>query len=199
MHLGLTAQLAHFVCYVGRFFHSWFSHASCFFTTHWVLFDWHFIASCRFSLLGRFLAMAQLALDDPLALKKLLGDCAVPAPVVAHLDQLGYRSVALLGFAVPSDGQVDELIEKLMPRDLGENVDLLSPGASSLRRVIRQCFEACQSKGGSLPSEPVLANSTRPKLSLAECKELKIKFAEHFPGELLTPESTPSYKPQRSD
>ena len=74
--------------------------------------------------------MAQLALDDPLALKKLLGDCAVPAPVVAHLDQLGYRSVALLGFAVPSDGQVDELIEKLMPRDLGENVDLLSPGAS---------------------------------------------------------------------
>ena len=169
------------------------SHASCFLTTYWVLFDWHFIASCGFSLLGRFLAMAQLALDDPLALKKLLGDCAVPAPVVAHLDQLGYRSVALLGFAVPSDGQVDELIEKLMPRDLGESVDLLSPGASSLRRVIRQCFEACQSKGGSLPSEPVLVNSTRPKLSLAECKELKIKFAEHFPGELLTPESTPSY------
>ena len=50
-----------------------------------------------------------------------------------------------------------------------------------------------QFKGGSLPSEPVLANSTRPKLSLAEYKELKIKFAEHFPGELLTPESTPSY------
>ena len=90
--------------------------------------------------------MAQLALDDPLALKKLLGDCAVPASVVAHLDQLGYRSVALLGFAVPSDGQVDELIEKFMPRDLGENIDLLSPGASfffrptpcGFRQVVQQ-------------------------------------------------------------
>ena len=79
--------------------------------------------------------MAQLALDDPLALKKLLGDCAVPAPVVANLDHLGYRSVALLGFAVPTDGHFDELIEKLMPRDLGETIDLLSPGAASLRRM----------------------------------------------------------------
>ena len=132
--------------------------------------------------------MAQLALDDPLALKKLLGDCAVPAPVVANLDHLGYRSVALLGFAVPTDGHFDDLIEKLMPRDLGETIDLLSPGAASLRRALRQCFEACQSKG-----EPTMANPTKPKLSLAEYKELKTKFTEHFPGELLTPESTPSY------
>jgi len=137
--------------------------------------------------------MAQLALDDPLALKKLLGDCAVPAPVVANLDHLGYRSVALLGFAVPTDGHFDDLIEKLMPRDLGETIDLLSPGAASLRRALRQCFEACQSKGGGMPSEPTMANPTKPKLSLAEYKELKTKFTEHFPGELLTPESTPSY------
>ena len=88
----------------------------------------------------------------------------MPAPVVAHLDHLGYRSEALLGFAVPSDGQFDELIGKLMPRNLGENVDLLSPGAASLRRVIRQCFEACQSKGGGMSSEPTLAATVKPKL-----------------------------------
>ena len=66
--------------------------------------------------------MAQLALDDPSALKKLLEDCAVPAPTVANLDLLGYRSVALLGFAVPSDGHVDEMIEKLTPHDLGDRL-----------------------------------------------------------------------------
>ena len=80
--------------------------------------------------------MAQLALDDPAALKKLLENCAVPAPTVANLNLLGYRSVALLGFAVPSDGHVDEMIEKLTPHDLGEQIDLLSPGAASLRRKV---------------------------------------------------------------
>ena len=35
--------------------------------------------------------MAQLALDDPTALKKLLGDCAVPATIAANLELLGYR------------------------------------------------------------------------------------------------------------
>ena len=136
--------------------------------------------------------MAQLALDDPAALKKLLDDCAVPAPIVANLNLLGYRSVALLGFAVPSDGHVDEMIEKLTPHDLGEQIDLLSPGAASLRRAIRQCFEACQAKGG-IPCEPNFATAAKPKLSLTEYKELKLKFVEHFPGELLTPESTPSF------
>ncbi|CAL1146661.1 unnamed protein product [Cladocopium goreaui] len=97
--------------------------------------------------------MAQLALDDPAALKKLLEDCAVPAPTVANLNLLGYRSVALLGFAVPSDGHA---------------------------------------KGG-IPCEPNLATAAKPKLSLSEYKELKLKFVEHFPGELLTPESTPSF------
>jgi len=124
--------------------------------------------------------------------KKLLSDCSVPAPVMANLDVLGYKSVALVGFAVPSNGQADDLVEKLFPRDLGEQVDLLLPGAASLRRVIRQCFDACQAKGG-MPIEPQIAVPVKPKLSLAEYKELKLKFADHFPGELLTPESTPSF------
>ena len=136
--------------------------------------------------------MALMALDDPASLKKLLLDCSVPAPVVANLDVLGYKSIALLGFAVPNDGQVDDLVEKLYPRDLGEQVDLLSPGAASLRRVVRHCFDACQAKGG-MPTEPQIAVQAKPKLSLAEYKELKLKFADHFPGELLTPESTPSF------
>lgn len=50
-------------------------------------------------------------------------DCNVPAPVVAHLDVLGYKSVALPGFAVPTDGQFDELAEKIIPREL-ESIDL---------------------------------------------------------------------------
>ena len=137
-------------------------------------------------------SMAQLALDDPASLKKLLSDCSGPAPVMANLDVLGYKSVALVGFAIPSDGQVDDLVEKLFPRALGEQIDLLLPGAASLRRVIRQCFDACQAKGG-MPTEPQIAVPVKPKLSLAEYKELKLKFTDHFPGELLTPESTPSF------
>lgn len=136
--------------------------------------------------------MSHLALDDPLALKKILMECHVPTPIVAHLEVLGYKSVALLGFAVPSESQFDELIEKIIPKDLGEPVDLLSPGAASLRRVIRQCFDACSSQGG-LTREPQAAAMPKPKLTLAEYKELKIKFHEFFPGELLTPESTPSF------
>ena len=136
--------------------------------------------------------MAVLPLDDTLALQKLLQECLVPAPIIANLDMLGYKSIALLGFAVSSEEHFDELIEKLIPKDLGESVDLFSPGASSLRRVIRQCFEACNSQSG-MAREPPPSTLPKPKLTLAEYKELKAKFHEHFPGELLTPESTPSF------
>ena len=42
-----------------------------------------------------------LPLDDAGAFKKLLQDCAVPPPIIANLAALGYRTVALLGFALP--------------------------------------------------------------------------------------------------
>ena len=90
----------------------------------------------------------QLSLDDPATLKKLLQDCGVSAPITAQLDHLGYKTVALLGYALPHEGMFDELLEKLIPKDLGETVDLLSPGAASLRRVLRQCFDACQDQAG---------------------------------------------------
>lgn len=136
--------------------------------------------------------MAALPLDDPLTFKKMLQDCAVPPPIVANLESLGYKTVALVGFALPSDGQPDDLIEKVLPKDLGEAIDLLSPGASSLRRVIRMCHDACQTMGVSARESPPVVVS-KPKLTLAEFKEMKQKFMEHFPGELLTPESTPSF------
>ena len=60
--------------------------------------------------------------------------------------------MALLGFALPNEGMIDELLEKLIPKDLGETVDLLSPGAASLRRVLRQCLDACQDQA-SMPRE----------------------------------------------
>ena len=134
----------------------------------------------------------QLALDDPVALRKLLTDCAVPAPVVANLDLLGYKTVALLGYSIHSDSQLDELISKIIPHELGETLDLFSPGASSLRRVIKQCFDACQDTNGMAKDVPA-TTAPKPKLSLSEYRDLKTKFTEFFPGELLTPESTPSY------
>ena len=64
----------------------------------------------------------QLALDDPVALRKLLTDCAVPAPVVANLDLSGYKTVALLGYSIHSDSQLDELISKIISHELGETL-----------------------------------------------------------------------------
>ena len=68
----------------------------------------------------------------------------------------------------------------------------MSPGAASLRRVIRQRFDPCNSQGG-IAREPQAPSVPKPKLTLAEYKELNTKFNEYFPGELLTPESTPSF------
>ena len=47
------------------------------------------------------------------------------------------------------DGQPEELIERVIPKDRGETIDTLSPGAASLRRMIRQCHEPCHAMGGT--------------------------------------------------
>ena len=79
-----------------------------------------------------------------------------------------------------------------IPNELGEALDLFSPGAASLRRVIKHRFEACQETSG-MAKELAPPAAPKPKLSLSECRDLKTKFMEFFPGELWTPESIPSY------
>ena len=133
-----------------------------------------------------------LALDDPATLRKLLQDYGVPATVCAHMELLGYKTVALLGYSIQADSQLDDLLAKLWPTELGEQVDLFSPGAASLRRTVKTCFEACQ-ESRQLSTELPMMPAPKPKLTLSEYRDLKAKFQDHFPGELLTPESTPSF------
>ena len=118
-----------------------------------------------------------LALDDPATLRKLLQDYGVPATVCAHMELLGYKTVALLGYSIQADSQLDDLLAKLWPTELGEQIDLFSPGAASLRRTVKTCFEACQ-ESRQLSTELPMMPVPKPKLTLSEYRDLKAKFQD---------------------
>ena len=58
-------------------------------------------------------------MDDPAAFRKLLTESAVPDIFMAHMEFLGYTTIALLGHAVSGADQVETLVQALVPPRFG--------------------------------------------------------------------------------
>lgn len=67
--------------------------------------------------------MALLPLDVPLALKAISEECSVDPVACTHIDMLGFKTIALVGHALPGLDQLDLFAEKLAPTDLGATFD----------------------------------------------------------------------------
>ena len=136
--------------------------------------------------------MSLAAMDESLALRKVLQDCQMSTAAVDHIIGMGYTSIALLANAVGAESNLDEFVKHVSPVPEGETFQQFSPQTASIRRSVKECLALSMVAGrASFPEPPVLP-LPRAKMTSSEYKELKDQFLTNYPGELLTPSNTPS-------
>eukprot|EP00435_Cladocopium_sp_Y103_P035034 s465_g9.t1 len=99
------------------------------------------------------------AMDDPAALRKLLGDCNLSSIMVEHVVGQGYTTIALIAHAVSDPTQVDEFVQHLSLVNAGEEYQPFSPQSAALRRAVKECMNVALDVGrtaapGSLATCP---------------------------------------------
>ena len=127
-------------------------------------------------------------MDDHGTFRSLMNDVGVSSVIVAQ----GYTTIALLAHAVPDPEQIEAFVERISLIPMGEKFEQFSSQTSSLRRLVKECVEKAHGSGRPLPAEPPPPTAPKSKLSAAEVRAMKQSFSQSYPGELLTPASTPS-------
>ena len=85
-------------------------------------------------------AMARVV-DDAEALQQLLRESRVDERTRAHVISRGYRTIALLGFAIPENG-LEDFVKYLTPLEGEEAFQPYAPQVARLRRALTRCLEA---------------------------------------------------------
>eukprot|EP00435_Cladocopium_sp_Y103_P029848 s4408_g7.t1 len=130
------------------------------------------------------------AMDDPAALRKLLGDCSMSSIMIEHIIGQGYTMIALMAHAVVETDQVEAFTQHLSLIPAGEEFQPFSPQTASIRR--KECLAMALDTGRPSAPDVVAAAPSKSRLSASEAKELKDQFRINYPGELLIAASTPS-------
>ncbi|CAE7302951.1 LRRC45 [Symbiodinium sp. CCMP2592] len=136
------------------------------------------------------------AFDDPAALVALLRQWSAPDELLEVLTVKGFKTIATIAYAIPPDGSPDDWIRVLWPpADPNDTLARITPAASFARRLLVQARDLVHP--APAPSTPASAGSAPPSLPgpkiTAEAAELlRQKFIEAYPGEVLSPSSTPS-------
>ena len=60
------------------------------------------------------------AMDDPAALRRLLGDCSMASPLIEHIISLGYTTIATIAHALGDPESIEEFVEHLSLIPAGE-------------------------------------------------------------------------------
>ncbi|CAE7508033.1 LRRC45 [Symbiodinium sp. CCMP2592] len=134
--------------------------------------------------------------DDPAALVALLRQWSAPDELLEVLTVKGFKTIATIAYAIPPDGSPDDWIRVLWPpADPNDTLARITPAASFARRLLVQARDLVHP--APAPSTPASAGSAPPSLPgpkiTAEAAELlRQKFIEAYPGEVLSPSSTPS-------
>ena len=140
--------------------------------------------------------MPPAKLDDAAHLSDLLTGWGSPASLHASLVAAGFDTVGKLAFAV-SDGDaaaVPAFLHKVLDPSGGTDpATLLTASAACLRRAISHAKAAV----AAVPPAPAPAAASVPgasatKLTPVQFRDLKSAYLAAYPGELLTPEHTPS-------
>ena len=108
------------------------------------------------------------AMDDPLALRKLLGDCLMSSIIIEHIIGLGYTTISMIHSTIPT----------------GEDYQPFSPQSACIRRAIKECMAVALDSGRSSTPEVPVAAQQRARLSAAEAKELKDQFSVNYPWQV---------------
>ena len=132
------------------------------------------------------------AMDDHGTFRSLMNDVGVSSVQTEHIVAQGYTTIALLAHAVPEPDQIEAFVEHISLIPMGEKFEQFSSQTSSLRRLVKECVEKAHGSGRALPAETPPPTAPKTKLSAAEVKAMKQSFSQSYPGELLTPASTPS-------
>ena len=132
------------------------------------------------------------AMDDPTALRKLLGDCLMSSIMIEHIIGLGYTTISMIAHAVGDPDQFEAFTQHLSLIPTGEEYQPFSPQSACIRRAVKECMAVALEAGRSSTPEAPVAPQPRTRLSAAEAKELKDQFCDNYAGELLTPATTPS-------
>ena len=98
-----------------------------------------------------------LAMDDPAALRRLLGECAMPSIWVEHIIGMGYTAIAMIAHAVGDADQLEAFSQHLSLVRAGETFSPFSPQTATIRRAVRDCMTFALDAGRSSAPDPAPA------------------------------------------
>ncbi|CAE7232659.1 unnamed protein product, partial [Symbiodinium sp. CCMP2456] len=140
------------------------------------------------------MSSAPPAFDDPLALSALLAKWTAPDTLHPLLVAKGFRTIASIAYAIPGDGSPDDFLRVLWPpSDPNNPTTLVTPEASFARRLLVQSRDLVHPPASSAgPAAATIPSVPPPKITAENAETLRAKFIDSYPGELLSPASTPS-------
>ena len=137
--------------------------------------------------------MAHPRMDDAAYLTSLLAEWGAPANLQAALIAGGFTTLATVAFAAEEGSDEAPLIRALLR--ITDDPLPVRPSVANARRLI----DFAAAAAGRVPAPPVVASpasllapANGPKLTAEMAKDLRAKFLSHYPGELLSPDTTPS-------
>ncbi|CAE7792507.1 unnamed protein product, partial [Symbiodinium sp. CCMP2456] len=156
--------------------------------------DAHFVDCLWILWTSAEMSSAPAAFDDPLALSALLAKWTAPDTLHPLLVAKGFRTIASIAYAIPGDGSPDDFLHVLWPpSDPNNPPTLVTPEASFARRLLVQSRALVHPPASSAgPAAAAIPAAPPPKITAENAETLRAKFIDSYPGELLSPASTPS-------
>ena len=125
--------------------------------------------------------------DDTVFLDSSLVAWGVPETVRQALAAKGFTTMSLIAHALPSSDHLESFVDLVLgrPEGLAPDAPLLSPEASALRRVVKEC-SAVVSGTSSLSGIPSSALTVpKPKLCAGDVTKMVTDFTAKYPSEFL--------------
>ena len=111
------------------------------------------------------------AMDDPAALRKLLGECSMAPILIELIVGLGYTTIATIAHALGDPERIEEFVEHVSLIPTRETFIPFSPQTASIRRAVRECISVALEAGCSSAPDSTVAAPVRTRLTAAEAKE----------------------------
>ena len=89
------------------------------------------------------------AMDDPAALRKLLGDCLMSSIMIEHIVGLGYTTISMVAHAVGDPDQLEAFTQHLSLVPTGEEYQPFSPQTACFRRAVKECIAVALDDAGA--------------------------------------------------
>ena len=89
------------------------------------------------------------AMDDPAALRRLLGECSMASILIEHIVGMRYTTIATIAHALGDPERLEDFVEHLSLVPTDEKFKPFSPQTASIRRAARECMSVALEAGRS--------------------------------------------------